>query len=86
MGERNITIHAKKSTLIHQQQPWQKKGATTFDVTMGTYGSAKKCKLVGSFLLSQLQDLNIDVGLYRDNKLATNYTTPRDTNNIKKEI
>lgn len=39
-----------------------------------------------SFLLSQLQDLNINVGLYRDDGLATTNTTPRDTENIKKEI
>ena len=86
MDERNIIIHAKKSTLIHKQQPRQKKGDTTFDVTMGSYDSAETCELVGSFLLSQLQDLNINVGLYRDDGLATTNTTPRDTENIKKEI
>ena len=86
MDERNIIIHAKKSTLIHKRQPWQKKGDTTFDVTMGSYDGAETCDLVGSFLLSQLQDLNINVGLYRDDGLATTNTTPRDTENIKKEI
>ena len=86
MDERNIIIHAKKSTLIHKQQPWQKKGDTTFDVTMGSYDGAETCELVGSFLLSQLQDLNINVGLFRDDGLATTNTTPRDTENIKKEI
>ena len=86
MDERNIIIHAKKSTLIHKQQPWQKKGDTTFDVTMGSYDGAETCELVGSFLLSQLQDLNINVGLYRDDGLATTNTTPRETENIKKEI
>ena len=84
--ERNIIIHAKKSTLIHKRQPWQKKGDSTFDVTMGSYDGAETCDLVGSFLLSQLQDLNINVGLYRDDGLATTNTTPRDTENIKKEI
>ena len=93
MDKRNIIIHAKKSTLKHKQQPWQKKGDTTFDVTMGSYDGAKTCydgaktcKLVGSFLLSQLQDLNINVGLYRDEGLANTNTTPRHTENIKKEI
>ena len=41
---------------------------------------------MGSFLLSQLQDLNINAGLYQDNRLAFTYATPRDTENIKKEI
>ena len=49
--ELNI-IHAKKSILIHKQQAWQKKGDTTFDVTMGSYDGAETCVLVGSFLLS----------------------------------
>ena len=75
-----------KSTLIHKQQPWQKKGDTTFDVTMGSYDGAETCDLVGSFLLSQLQDLNINVGLYREDGLATTNTTPRDTEHLKKEI
>ena len=53
---------------------------------MGNYDSAETCELVGSFLLSQLQDLNINVGLYRDDGLAITNATPRDTENIKKEI
>ena len=61
--ERNI-IHAKNSILIHKHIPWQKKGNATFDVTMGNYDGAETCELVGSFLLSQLQDLNINVGLF----------------------
>ena len=84
--ERNIIIHAKNSILVHQQQSWQKKGVTTFDVTMGSYDGAETCELVGSFLLSQLQDLDINIGLYRDDGLAISNATPRVTENIKKEI
>ena len=57
-----------------------------FDVTMGSYDGAETCELVGSFLLSQLQDLNINLGLYRDDGLAITNATPRVTENIKKEI
>ena len=53
---------------------------------MGSYDDAESCELVGSFLLSQLQDLNINVGLYRDNGLVITNATPRDTESIKKEI
>ena len=84
--ERNIIIHAKSSILIHKNQPWQKKGNTTFDVTMGSFDGAETCELVGSFLLSQLQHLNINVGLYRDDGLAITNASPRDTENTKKEI
>ena len=51
-----------------------------------TNNSAKTCELMGSFQLSQLQDLNINAGLYQDNRLAFTNATPRDTENIKKEI
>ena len=84
--ERSIIIHAKNSILIHKHIPWQKKGNATFHVTMGSYDGAETCELVGSFLLSQLQDLNINVGLYRDDGLAITNATPRDTENIKKEV
>ena len=84
--ERNIIIHAKNSILVHKHQSWQKKGDTTFDVTMGSYDGAETCELVGSFLLSQLQNLDVNIGLYRDDGLAVTSATPRDTENIKKEI
>ena len=84
--ERNIIIHAKNSILIHKQQAWQKKGDTTFDVTMGSYDGAETCELVGSFLLSQLQNLDVNIGLYRDDGLAISNAAPRDTENIKKHF
>ena len=65
---------------VHQQQSWQKKGDTTFDVTMDSYIGAETCELVGSLLLSQLQDLDMNIGLYRDDGLAIS----RVTENIKK--
>ena len=82
--ERNIIIHAKHSILMHYRQRRQKKGDTIFDVTISSYDGAETCKLVGSFHLSQLQNLNIK--LYRDEGLAISNATPRDTENIKKEI
>ena len=62
------------------------KGDTTFDITMGSYYGAETCELVGSFLLLRLQNLDINIGLYRDDGLAISNATPRDTENIKKEI
>ncbi|XP_048586684.1 uncharacterized protein LOC125568422 [Nematostella vectensis] len=53
---------------------------------MGSYDGAETCELVGNFLLSQLQDLNINVGLYRDDGLAITSGTPKNTENIKKEL
>ena len=84
---RDIIIHAKNSLLSHKQVSWQKKGPTTFDVTMGSYDGAETCELVGSFLLSQLQKkLGQNIGLYRDDGLAITDATPKATENIKKDI
>ena len=85
--ERDIIIHAKNSLLSHKQISWQKKGPTTFDVTMGSYDGAETCELVGSFLLSQLQKkLGQNIGLYRDDGLAITDATPKATENIKKDM
>ena len=53
---------------------------------MGSYNGAETYELVGSLLPSQLQDLNANIGLYRDDGLAITNATPRETENIRKEI
>ena len=53
---------------------------------MGSYDGAETCELIGLYLLSQLQTLDINVGLYRDDGLATCQKSPRETEQIKKEI
>ena len=54
---------------------------------MGSFDGAETCELVESFLLSQLQEkLGHNIGLYRDDGLAITDTTPRATDNIKKNI
>ena len=53
---------------------------------MGSYDGAETCELVGSFLLSQLQDLDVNIGLHRDDGLAISNAYPRRTENVKKHI
>ena len=53
---------------------------------MGSYDGAETCELVGSFLLSQLQHLDVNIGRYRDDGLAISNAAPRDTEKIKKGI
>ena len=53
---------------------------------MGSYDGAETYELEESFLLSQLQDLNANIGLYRDDGLAITNAPPRETENIRKEI
>ena len=53
---------------------------------MGSYDGAETCELVGLYILSQLNELDINVGLYRDDGLAVCKKTPRQTEILKKEI
>ena len=80
----HIIKHTKKTTLYKDGEPWCKKKTSNFDVTMGSFDGAEICEIVGLFLLSQLQYLNINVGLYRDDGLAITNQTPRNTDKIKK--
>jgi len=51
---------------------------------MGSYNGAETCELVGLFILSELSELNINIGLYRDDGLAACTGTPRQIENTKK--
>ena len=53
---------------------------------MGSFDGAETCELIGLFILSQLQNLNINVGLYRDDGLAICDKSPTEIETIKKEI
>ena len=64
--------------------PWRKK-RSDFDVTMGILDGAETCELVGLFLSSQLSLLDVNVGLYRDDRLVTCTKTPKQVEAIKKE-
>ena len=57
--ETQIILQAKKAFLFSGDQPWVKKRNKTFDVTMGSWDGAEVCDIVGIYLLSQLQDLDL---------------------------
>ena len=82
----HIILHAKRSLLYSKDAPWCKRDNSDFDVTMGSFDGAETCELVGLYILSQLQHLDINVGLYRDDGLAVVKKTPKQIENIKKEI
>ena len=65
--------------------PWRKI-RSDFDLTMGSFDGAESCELVGLFLLPQLTHLDDNVGLYRDDGLATCTKSPKQVEAIKKEI
>ena len=84
--ERDIINQARKSYLFSQQTPWIKKGNTIFDVGMGSNDGAEVCELVGLFLLSKLQHLNLDLGLYRDDGLGVCCLRARQVEKIKQQM
>ena len=77
--DRHIIIHTKRSLLYDEQTPWCKRTNPDFDMTMGIYDGAETCEIVGLYILSQLQHLEINVGLYRDDGLAACNKTPQET-------
>ena len=53
---------------------------------MGSFDGAEVCELVGLYLLAQMEELNINIGIYRDDGLAVCDKSPQETENIKKKI
>ena len=82
--ERRIIRHTKKTTLYNNNMPWRKI-TSDFDVTMGSFDGAETCELVGLFLFTKLTHLDVNVGLYRDDGLATCTKSPKQVEAIKKE-
>lgn len=83
-----IIFHAKKTILFNDGEPWRKKGNDDlFDVTMGSYDGAECCELVAAYLLSLLDKKYGRIfGLYRDDGLGTLHCSPREAEQMKKQI
>ena len=84
--EIRIILQTKKGLLFKNKEVWIKKGQEPFDVTMGSLDGAEVCDLVGLYLLSQLSDLNLEIGLYRDDGLCVSSLTARQTDLAKKKL
>ena len=84
--DKKVILHCRKSYLCSKNSIWVKKGASNFDVAMGSFDGAEICDIVGLFMLSKLQNLNLNIGLYRDDGLATGFQTPRQLEIIKKKL
>ena len=75
--EIDIILQTKSGLLFNGKQAWNKKGNKAFDVTMGSWDGAEVCDLIGLYLLSQLSDMNLEIGLHRDDALAVTDARPR---------
>ena len=53
---------------------------------MGSFDGAETSDLVGLFLLSQVEHLDVNLGAFRDDWLGFSRLTARQTDNVKKKI
>ena len=84
--EINIILQTKIAPLFFNNQCWIKKGSKAFDVSMGSWDGAEVSDIVGLYLLSQLQDVGFDLGLYRDDGLGVTSLTPRLAEKEKQKV
>ena len=84
--EIEVIMAARKAFLYLDGEPWTKKGEDIFDVGMGFFDGAEICEMVGLFLLEELQELGINVGIYRDDGLGVCDLTPRGVEKMKKKM
>ena len=85
--EKDIIFKAKRSLLYFEGQPWVKnKGKEKFNVTMGSFDGAETSDLCGLFLLSKIQHLGFNIGLYRDDGLGVSKFNPRQTDMKKDQL
>ena len=84
--EIEIIMSTKQNILYNQGQPWVKKDQNPCDVTMGSWDGAEVSDLVGLYSLSQLKNLNLNIGLYRDDGLGVTTQRPQQVENTKKRI
>ena len=90
--EIEIIKNARKAFLFskdkNENSVWVKKKGS-FDVTMGAPDGAELCELIGLFMLDQIQTNfpDLEVGLYRDDGLATYKQLPGPkVNRIRKDL
>ena len=57
-----------------------------WDVAMGSYDGAEVCELVRLFILHQLQDTGLDLGLYRDDGLGVTKLKGRPLEKMRRKI
>ena len=84
--EIEVVLAARRATLYMNGEPWSKKEGGLFDVGMGFYDGAEICELVGLFILNELREIGINLGIYRDDGLGVSSKTAREVENLKKKM
>ena len=84
--DRELFKHTKDSLLWHEGCTWVKRGEVNFDVAQGSFDGAETTDLVGLFILSKLQHLQMNEGLYRDDLLAVTELQGKEAEKLKQDI
>ena len=89
--EISVIMQSRKTLLFSDGEPWVKKDdEDDFDVPMGCYSGAEVCKLVGTYLLNQLQAViaKENMVIYRDDGLSIfkNMSEPEVERKKKQDI
>ncbi|GFO26934.1 hypothetical protein PoB_005343900 [Plakobranchus ocellatus] len=79
--------HTHEKTTLYKKKKGEprRKLALEFDFTMDNFDGAETYELVSPYLLSQLQYLDINVGLYRVDELAVTKQSAKEAESIKKK-
>ena len=75
-----------QSFLYYKGRAYVKKNGADWDVSMGSCDSAECADLVGLYILSKLNHLPIQNGIYKVDGISISDLTQQQTENIKKEI
>ena len=84
--EKKIMLSSKKSLLFKDGSAFRKKSGGDFDVTMGSYDGAETSDIVGLFLLSEVEHLEVKFDCFRDDWLGFSRMTARQKEIVKKKI
>ena len=87
----SIIMHSRNVLLFSNGRPCVKKGSDEdFDVPMECYDGTEICKLIGTYLLYQINNIiwKENIGLHRDNGLGIfkNITCPEIERGTKKDL
>lgn len=80
-------MHAKKSLFFNSGNAWGKHNHNFFDMKMWGYDGAETCEQVGAYILKLItQKHEKSFRLYKDDGLGVSNTTPKEIENMKKDV
>ena len=79
-------MQSTEHLLYSEGVAWKKIGEDNFDISVGSYSEAEISELVGLKILSELEKLGVNLGLYRDDGFGLLNSSGRNNELIAKRI